>query len=174
MNIFLAEPQRSRSRRTEIFLCVLCGSARITSAENLTLNDLNDIVMPDPVSGWPPAPGVWILQALMLGLVAFFLIRKMSAYRKNAYRRAALTELAQVDSVSGIAEILRRVAIHAYGRETVALLKGEDWFQWLEVQGGFQGSEKVRQALASVYSDEAGDTSALRQFAEQWIREHTC
>lgn len=174
MKRFLAEPQRSWSWRIEIFLCALCGSARNTTAEKLTLSDLNDIVMPDPVSAWPPAPGVWLALILLAGMVAWFLIRRINAFRKNAYRRAALTELAQVDAAADLAEILRRVAIHAHNRETVAALQGEDWFQWLETEGGCQLPEKARGALASVYSNEAIDTTALRQFTEQWIREHTC
>ncbi len=139
-----------------------------------TLSDLNDIVVPEPVSAWPPAPGVWIVLMFVVGVAAFFLIRRINTYRKNAYRRVALTELAQVDSSAGVAEILRRVAIHAYSRETVAALKGEDWLQWLEAQGGFQLPEKARLALARVYSDELIEPNALRQFTEQWIQEHTC
>ena len=139
-----------------------------------TLSDLNDIVLPEPVSAWPPAPGVWIVLLLMAGVVAWFLIRRIIAFRKNAYRRAALAELVQVDAAADMGEILRRVALHARRRETVAALKGEDWFQWLETEGGFQLPEKARLALASVYSNDTIDTAALRQFTEQWIREHTC
>ena len=139
-----------------------------------TLSDLNDIVMPVPVSAWPPAPGVWLVLFLMIGGGAYFLIRRIIAFHNNAYRRAALSELARTESAAGLAEILRRVAIHAHGRETVAALQGETWFQWLETKGGFSISEKVRRAWASVYSDEPTEPNALRPFAEQWIREHTC
>lgn len=139
-----------------------------------TLNDLNDIVMPASVTAWPPAPGVWAILLIACCVAAFVLVRRINAYRKNAYRRAALDELKHVDSAPAMAEILKRVCIQAGGRETVVPLQGETWFQWLEAEGGFKLSEKVKINLENVYSDQPVETSELRPFVEQWIRGHAC
>ena len=140
----------------------------------LTLSDMHDIVLPEPVSAWPPAPGVWVLLMVLALLAVLFLLRRIKTYRSNAYRREALMELDLAESATDIAEILRRVCMQARGRETVTTLQGETWFQWLEAEGGFQLPETVRLALASVYSNTEADTAALRAFTQKWIQEHSC
>ena len=139
-----------------------------------TLSDLHDIVMPEPVSAWPPAPGVRLVLIIAVLTATAFLLRQLKTYQKKAYRRAAIAELRHVESAADLGEILRRVAIQARGRETVTNLQGAAWFQWLETEGGLQLSKNARKALESIYSTEEADTAELRTFTEKWIRGHTC
>lgn len=144
------------------------------STNALSLSDLHDIVMPEPASAWPPAPGVWVVSGLILLIAGMLFFRWFKTYRKNAYRRAALAELEQAGSVAEMGEILRRTAIQAFGREAVIELQGEAWFQWLEAQPGLQIPEKVRRAWRSIYSSRAADSEALRDYVGKWVREHSC
>ena len=53
---------------------------------------LRDIHLPGPIGWWPPAPGWWILAALLLAAVALYALR----YYQSRHRRAALRSLREV------------------------------------------------------------------------------
>ena len=108
-----------------------------------SLENLRDIVVPPPVPWWPPAPGWWIVFAMLLVTVAVFGFRAWRSWHANAYRRQALRELRGVTSVAKIAEILKRTALGAYPRTDVASLSGTAWCQWLEETGGRPVPENV-------------------------------
>ena len=139
---------------------------------NLTLNDLYDIIVPEPASWWPPAPGFWILLLAFITVFAVLLIRWLKKNRKNAYRRAAMRELEQANTAPEIAAILRRTALVAYSRETVASLHGADWFQWLEKTAGIQMPESAIIAMNKIYSNNPSAPEALRSYTSEWIRKH--
>ena len=40
-----------------------------------SLQNLNDIVIPDPVAWWPPAPGWYVLAAILLIIFTLLAIR---------------------------------------------------------------------------------------------------
>ena len=102
------------------------------------LSHLADIVVPPPVPWWPPAPGWWILGAALLAALAISGWSAIRRYRKNAYRRAALAELAAIGTVSSpasaaaVSAILKRVALAAYPRAEVANLTGAAWLAFLD------------------------------------------
>ena len=58
-----------------------------------SLDNLHDIVEPASIPWWPPAPGVWLL----LALVAVWTVAGLGLWwvhwRRQAYRRAGLREL---------------------------------------------------------------------------------
>ena len=70
---------------------------------------------PAPVSLVPQTAGWWVLGALLLSALGYGLWRFMLHWRADAYRRAALSELALApDDPAAIASILRRAALAAY------------------------------------------------------------
>jgi uncharacterized membrane protein len=79
-----------------------------------SLDNLREIILPPPVPWWPPAPGWWLLFAAIALTALAFAFRLFRRWRVNAYRRAALRELAVAGDVSAIAEILKRTALVAY------------------------------------------------------------
>ena len=81
------------------------------------LSHLADIAMPLPVPWWPPAPGWWILAAAFLAALAILATMAVRRYRRNAYRRAALAELAAIN----VADPTSGVSISA-GTKRVALV----------------------------------------------------
>jgi hypothetical protein len=103
---------------------------------------LRDIKLPDPVSWWPLAPGWYLLFILILVLISGLIISIYRHYKKQQPKREALVLLkaykkeyeSNNDSVKGamaIGELLRRVALVYYPRETVASLHGDDWITFL-------------------------------------------
>lgn len=91
---------------------------------------------------WPLAPGWWILLTLLLiGLGALIYRARRQATRLS---RAALQELKQLQNkpindtqlAVELERLLRRYAIAAYGRETVANLSGAAWLEFVVSHGG--------------------------------------
>jgi len=147
-----------------------------------SLDRLNDIVVPPAVSWWPPAPG-WYFLAVVL-LIAFLLAcaSMIRRYRANRYRREALAELVRLkpgpESLKDLADLLKRTAMTASGRDTVAALSGDQWVEWLNGQCAHPVFQDVsRELLArSLYtSNSTGseqDVAALYQAVRQWVSVH--
>ena len=93
------------------------------------LQNLHDIVVPQPVSFWPPAPAWYVVLGLVLMGILWLVGRSILRYRRNAYRRAALAELQTLpadgpSAAPRIAALLKRTALAAFPREQVAGLTG--------------------------------------------------
>jgi len=143
--------------------------------EILSLDGMQDIVLPSPVEWWPLAPGWWALSAIAFVVSILLALAMVRHWRRNAYRRAALRELRQAADIATVATLLKRTALAVYPRETVASLSGERWLHWLDASASEPIPKEVRPLLlAASYQDwrttEAPD--ALRGFARQWIMEH--
>jgi hypothetical protein len=52
-----------------------------------SLQNLNDIVVPGPVSWWPLATGWYVLAALLIVILLILAIRQWRQWRRNRYRR---------------------------------------------------------------------------------------
>jgi len=144
----------------------------------VSLQNLKDIVMPPPVPFWPPAPGWLFLLGLLILLLVFLLARAVLRYRRNAYRRAALAEIAALsgnsDALPAIAALLKRTALAAFPREQVAGLTGWSWVGWLSDTSGMSVPAAVSDALIQgIYKGaEPADIRALTDFVTQWIHSH--
>lgn len=150
-----------------------------------SLTNLRDLALPQVVSFWPPAPGIWILGAACAAVLAIILWRAVQRYRALAYRRAAIAELealgGEIDrggptSVAHVSAILKRVAMVDYGRELVAPLSGEAWADFVasKAKAGFDAGS-IRKALHEVYvAERTPGPSELRELIGQariWIRD---
>lgn len=151
------------------------------SGDPSDLSNLRDIVLPPPVSYWPPAPGWWVLAVLLAALLALLLVRQLIRHRHDAYRREALRELAALPApldasgAQALSAILKRTALVAFPRSDVAGLTGAAWLRFLDTTGRMQAFERGPAAPlpqialgASVDADER----AIRTAAHDWIRRH--
>lgn len=151
------------------------------------LAQLKDIHLPQPVSWWPPAPGWWMVALAACALMAWGGWWLWRYVRRNQYRRAALATLARLerDYDSGdeqtlpllreMAALLRRVAIQAYGRSTVAPLSGDQWLAFLDRTGRTdQFSTGPGRALGTMLYQPAlhVERSEVCRLAAQWLRRH--
>ena len=161
-------------------------------ADPASLQNLKDIIEPAAVRFWPPAPGVWLVVALVLIWAAAGVALGGCRWRQNAYRRAGLRELGRIRrhlsrpegtkaAVAALSALLKRVALTAFPREKVAALSGDRWLAFLDASmpgGGFcspPGNLLAESPYRPVdYSLNVSDLQVddLFHLAEVWIQRH--
>lgn len=122
------------------------------NSDPASLENLHDIVTPGPTPWWPPAPGWYVLIVLLVIIFAWWSVRRMQRWWGNRYRREALAILQEMrvresespaSTLMELDQLLKRVALAAWPRETVAPLSGQAWIDFLRTTGDFDGDEKV-------------------------------
>ncbi|RJG48677.1 DUF4381 domain-containing protein [Motilimonas pumila] len=97
--------------------------------------ELLDIVMPVPASPWPPSLAAGLAAFTVLALLALVGWQLWRYWHRRKLRRAALVQLDALSQTSptllAVSELLKRIAISAYGRTQVAALSGDAWFEFL-------------------------------------------
>ena len=133
------------------------------------LADLRPLMAPAPVSWWPPAPGWWILAFLCiiaLAALAIWAYRRRLRYQRTRYQREAIALLEQAATLPAIAEILRRTAISALGRDKAATVDWQSLCNTLD-------ESSLQLLRESLYRADAGIStealSRLREQVQQWI-----
>ena len=145
------------------------------------LSKLNDIVLPDAVPFWPPAPGwyfVFALLALALVVGLFLAVRR---WQRRAYRREAERELERLRAAgewTELSSLLKRTALVTYPRSLVAPLSGEAWLAFLDRTGATtEFTHGHANCLDDLAHDPLGhelviDEVALTAACRRWIRKH--
>ncbi|WP_163834040.1 DUF4381 domain-containing protein [Spartinivicinus ruber] len=149
------------------------------------LKQLAPLAQPEPISQWPMAPGWWLLAALIL-LIAGFASYKF--YRRRMQRRYRQQASQLLDNywqtyqrqqnlaafITACNQLLKQVAITAYGRNRVAALTGQAWQQFLlahqpsnavQLPDDFFGISQY-QAQPNIPADK------LKDFTYRWINHH--
>lgn len=110
-----------------------------------SLQNLNDIVAPGPVAWWPVALGWYVLAGVLFVVLAVLAVRGWRRWRWNRYRRLAILELSSIrerptaESLRQVPLLLKRTALSAWPRETVASLSGAAWHGFLDESAGMEG-----------------------------------
>jgi len=154
--------------------------------EGLNLPELlalmHDIVLPEAISRVPEGPGWWILFGWILATGAIFTRHLLLRHRANAYRRDAIAllkniasneELGGDEAAAQIAVLIKRTALAAYPRETVASLYGADWAQFLRDTASNDPvvSEAADELARAAYCESAKGKELVTP-ARRWIRVH--
>lgn len=132
-----------------------------------SLNNLSDIVLPDPVSFWPLGQGSYLLLMAVLLTVGVLAYLYRERYRKNRYRRTGLSLLADAATVYDVSVVLKRVALVVFPRTQVASLYGDEWADFLGATCPGCNLEEVKK------SPESDAGKVLKDAASFWIRNHT-
>ncbi|MBT8092901.1 MAG: DUF4381 domain-containing protein [Gammaproteobacteria bacterium] len=104
---------------------------------------LRDLHLPDTVGWWPPAPGWWVLLALVVAALGVLAMRTYRRWQRNAPRRHALRELARCEAEylqhrnavllgKELSALLRRGMLAYAPRAEIAGLTGKAWLEWLD------------------------------------------
>ena len=149
------------------------------------LNALRDIHEPAVPGFWPPAPGWWLLAALLLAgalTLAWFAWRRR---RRQRPIRRALDELERwqvraaahpdSDAASELGALLKRAALTRYPRPAVARLSGDAWLAFLDQSGGTDGfSQGAGRALGDLRYARVlhFDADTLAALARTWLERH--
>lgn len=149
-----------------------------------SLQNLNDIVMPAAVPWWPPAPGWYVLGAVVLLLAAWLAFRAARRWLGNRYRREALRELQRIRSgsaaVSQLPALLKRCALSAWPREEVASMTGASWHQFLDTsaamdrfcKGQGEALDRLSYATSGRHGLSEKQLEAVFSASEAWLRRH--
>lgn len=140
-----------------------------------SLSNLHDLALLPPISFWPPAPGILILAAGLIAAGVIFAWHARRRYRADAYRRAALAELAAepAPTPEEISAILKRTALCAFPRDEVASLTGKAWVAFLAETGGadFDPAPFASLAEDAFRATPAAAPGCLGE-ARRWVRQH--
>jgi hypothetical protein len=148
-----------------------------------SLQNLHDIVVPAPVDWWPPAPGWYLLAAVLAVALLLLAVKGWRHWRRNRYRGEALKEIARLRragvnaDLQGLPELLKRAALSAWPRAAVAGLTGPDWHRFLDAgvaRPCFCGEVgPILDRLA--YGGEppgANEVNRALDAAEAWLKQH--
>ena len=147
-----------------------------------SLDNLHDIIIPDAIGFFPPAPGWVMLGLLLLALLFHFAMRFYMRYKKSLYRREALEELDRYkgenkEETLQLLSLAKRVAIVAYGREESATLTGESWWNYMEQHSKVNISKALRDEMSKLLYDETYESNSshytdIKVFVTEWIKTH--
>ena len=150
--------------------------------QEASLDNLHDIIVPDAIGFFPLAPGWIIVGVLLLTLLFHFVVQAYKRYKKTLYKREALTELENYrdeskDDALALLKLARRVAIAAYGREEIAGLSGDDWWEFMEQCSKVKVSRELRDEISTLLYDNTAqiDTKQFRLISSMvsvWIKTH--
>lgn len=146
---------------------------------------LRDIRGLDESGWWLPAPGWWLLAAIMLVLLwlgwRWYRARAMRRehWRREAYQRLlelkrGRRELGAKAAAGQLSELLRRMALARCDRRDCAGLAGDRWLHWLHENDprGFDWPRKGKLLKQLPYAPDDGDTDGreLRPLINAAIR----
>jgi hypothetical protein len=140
-----------------------------------SLDRLHDLVLPPAVPWWPLTTGWYVVMGIILVFLLVFAYRTWKSWKANAYRRAALSQLAETKDALAIAELLRCTALAVAPRHVIAEKTDMAWTNWLMAQCPEAMPDAVRtQLTAGIYAQlaEDADIRALREYAACWIKGH--
>ena len=147
-----------------------------------SLNNLHDIVVPDAVGFFPLAPGWYMVFLLFLTLVFHFALKRYRLYQKEQYRRDAVDELAGLQQVNkenakSLLSLAKRVGISAYGREHIAKLNEDCWWDFMQNHSKATIHPALRSEIHTLlYKEDAvlsdGAFDAIVKIVTQWIKTH--
>lgn len=145
--------------------------------------DLRDIHAAAPAEFWPPAPGWWLLAALLALVLVYIVVTLVNVYRRRRQRQRILAGLQQLENTAhenigqftaAISALLRRVALMRYARTDVASLSGLAWLEFLDDTGGngafVNGPGSALATAPYAANPEPPSRQALLALARRWIR----
>lgn len=150
------------------------------------LRSMRDLAVPQPVSWFPQTWG-WVMLGILIALaLAAWLVFALRRYRRNAYRREAIAMLDSLqtgmrngapplETAYQLCELLKRTALAAYDRKTVAGLSSNAWVGFIEKHGHATDVHALRQLLEEVEYHPQGFTSMPEVTfvtARTWIEAH--
>lgn len=149
------------------------------NSEATNLDRLHDIVAPSPVPWWPPAPGWYWIMGLIVIAIVWSAILGLVHWQRNRYRREALALFAALERqlsepqrrafvVTSFAILLKRAALSAWPRATVAALTGSRWLTFLDRTGR---SNSFSQGPGTLIAKVAYDPQGAENLTEQEIRQ---
>ncbi len=157
--------------------------------DSTKLSQLNDIVVPQPVSWTPQTIGWYFVFALLFLLLVWLGYRLYKARLSNRYRREALAQLELIKqglsspalkdkSASHIPELIKRTVLTWAPRDKIAPLYGREWLEFLDRtyrSGRFTspaGELIEKLSYTDLEQDETENLEQVIPLVADWIKKH--
>jgi hypothetical protein len=163
----------------------------MSSPDPASLQNLNDIVLPEAVGWWPLAVGWYFLFGLLLIILTWFVYTSVRYRINNRYRRAALQQLQLLaedirhsdkrdTGLRQIPVLLKRTALSVYPRAQHASLTGRDWHDFLNSKVSKPSFPEPTADLLDRIAYSVGDLSKvdaqaaddLLRASHHWLKHH--
>ncbi len=158
----------------------------------ISIDTLQPIILPEPISGWPPALGWWLL--ILLFIVVLVTGYTVIRYRKpkqpplssDPLRESALEQLyALAKPYSGeqagpwlqqLNQLLKRICTIRYPEHTSHTLSGREWLAFLDSRCPAAGLTRWMILVQGTYQPDCRlDDKSITQLQlaiDTWIRKH--
>lgn len=153
--------------------------------QDALLAQLRDIHGAPEAPWWPPAPGWWLLAALLLVALVLLARYGLRRYRAQQRRQRLLHFIEWIESgvdpeqspgqyLADLNRVFKLVALRAFPEAPCAQLSGERWVAFLRERFGGEVDTAPLAALDDgPYRPAPGfDAAALTQLAVTWVRQH--
>lgn len=140
------------------------------------LETLHGFYEPTPPAWTPQTVGWYCVLAIAAIAALWMLVRSARKWKHNRYRREALAALNTVP-VEELSALLKRTALSAWPRETIATLSGPEWLRFLDGAlggGGFLNApgNRIEDLAFKSTNLSSEEEKLLRDLTAQWIRSH--
>ena len=147
------------------------------------LANLRDIHIPGAIDPWPPAIGWWLIAAAALIAISYGIYLLFKWWKSNQYRREGIRALryllenhvSEKQYLRDYSDLLKRIALSAYARESVANLTGEAWVSFLDRSTGtqeFSMGEGQILIQGNYELNPSVDVDKLHRLGLYWIKKH--
>ncbi len=139
------------------------------------IENIGELIEPEKLEMTFSTPGWYAVYVLVCLIIVFIIYKSILHWRKNKYRRSAISKIKnQKDtiSVSDINEIIKIVAIQSYERKDVANLSLESWVEFLNSKSKIIFNKK---SFEFIYTNKEIDKKSLESFVNDsvyWIGKH--
>ena len=158
----------------------------------ISVEQLQPIIMPEPISWWPPAIGWWLLIAtVIIAVVAWRYLTRARAQQpplqvSDPLRDSALEQLhALVKPYDGeqagpwlqqLNQLLKRICATRYPTYTSHTLSGREWLAFLDSRCPAAGLTRWMVLVQGAYQPDCRlddkSITQLQQSIDTWIRKH--
>jgi len=148
-----------------------------------SLDLMHDILVLPLLSFWPLATGWYLVLALLLAFVLHKGLQMYRAYQRNLYRREALAELTGIDKSAKdekaalLLALMKRVALQHFGRDKVAALSHDAWWDFMESHSKVKVDDTLRTYTQALLYDadikyDSKNIQKLERITAAWIKTH--
>jgi len=152
-----------------------------------SLSKLHDIITPDAIGFFPLASAWYSVILLCLALGFHVAFRYYKQYEKMQYKREALELLETLkktaetgtdkEMIVALLSLAKRVGMTAYGRENIATLSPDAWWEFVQEHSKAQiSSALVGKIERLLYQDETDfsetDVKELFDLVTMWVKSH--
>ncbi len=158
----------------------------------INAEQLQPLILPEPISWWPPAIGWWLLAVLLIVLLStgLYLSRRRRATAQivssDPLRDSALQQLQALtkpyDGVQAgpwlqqINQLLKRICATRYPDSASHTLSGREWLAFLDSRCPAAGLSRWMILVQGAYQPDCRlddkSIAQLQQAIETWIRKH--